>query len=420
VQKARGVLRAATGDLRGRALVVVLGCMVCQMGLGFGYIFGPLAKDVIDELGWSRGMYSWSRIPQLAVMAISSPIIGTLTIRYGARPVLTASIALLGISFVLISGVEDVYVFYAWMALLGLGLTGVGDITVGQVVSHWVDRGRGFALGVVYIGSNLGGVLLIPLAMEVARRTSWRQSLLMLALGAFFVMLPIALLLVRDAPGRRAERGAGTGRALDVGMLAGEDDLDLWRALRTRSFWILFFALFTFFFYFLALLEHLVLFLTDEGVGRGEAVALYTTAVGLGIWSKLLLGLIADRVRERRALAIVYGGLALSSLVLLALPHPILAWLYVVSFGFSYAARDVVFPLIVTRCFGLTRMAQIYGALMVTLILGAAGPWFAATVHDRTGSYDLAFAVFAGLNVLALMALPFARDERRARAAIRS
>ena len=47
----------------------------------------------------------------------------------------------------MISGVEDVYVFYAWMALLGLGLTGVGDITVGQVVSHWVDRGRGFALG---------------------------------------------------------------------------------------------------------------------------------------------------------------------------------------------------------------------------------------------------------------------------------
>jgi cyanate permease len=406
------MLSETVGDLRGRALVVVIGCMVCQMGLGFGYIFGPLAKDVIGEFGWTRGMYSFNRIPQLAVMAAASPIVGTLAIRYGARRVLAASIALLGLSFVLLARVEDLYAFYGLMALLGLALTGVGDITVGHVVSQWVDRGRGFALGVVFIGSNLGGVLLIPLAVYTAERSSWRQALLLLALLAFFVMLPIALLLVRDATGARtADPSEGRPHA-DVRMLAGDNDLDLAEALRTRSFWILFFALFAFFFYFLSLLEHLVLFLTDQGMPRGQAVALYATAVGLGIWSKLLLGLIADRVSEHRALRLVYGGLALSSLTLLALPHPTLTWLYVVSFGFSYAARDVVFPLIVTRCFGLARMAQIYGALMATLILGAAGPWFAATIHDRTGSYDLAFGVFAGLNLLSLAALSLIRDER--------
>ena len=42
---------SSTGDLRGRALWVVLGCFVCQMGLGFGYSFGALAPEMLAELG---------------------------------------------------------------------------------------------------------------------------------------------------------------------------------------------------------------------------------------------------------------------------------------------------------------------------------------------------------------------------------
>ena len=51
---------------------------------------------------------------------------------------------------------------------------------------------------------------------------------------------------------------------------------------------------------------------------------------------------------------------------------------------------------------------------MVTLVLGATGPLFAAAVHDHSGSYQLAFRVFAGLNLVAFIALLFLRDERDA------
>ena len=42
------------------------------------------------------------------------------------------------------------------------------------------------------------------------------------------------------------------------------------------------------------------------------------------------------------------------------------------------------------------------------------GPLFAATVYDATGSYDLAFATFAAINVLAVLALLLVRCERAA------
>ena len=49
---------------------------------------------------------------------------------------------------------------------------------------------------------------------------------------------------------------------------------------------------------------------------------------------------------------------------------------------------------------------------MLTLVLGATGPLFAALVHDHLGSYAVAFRVFAVLNLGSLLALLWLRDER--------
>jgi MFS family permease len=168
-----------------------------------------------------------------------------------------------------------------------------------------------------------------------------------------------------------------------------------------------------FFFYFLGILDCLVLFLTDTGMPREQAVSFFSQALGLGMVSKIALGLLADRIHHKTAILIDYALLTLSSVVLLALPNDALIWAFVGCFGFAAAARDVVTPLMVTTCFGVRYMAQIYGALMLTLLPGGAlGPVFAAAVHDRTGSYELAFATFAALNGAALVALCFLRRER--------
>ena len=417
MQRLIGALHRFLDDIWGRAALVVLGCLLAQMGLAYGYVFPALARDILGEMGWSRSEFSFARLPQLAAMAAASPFVGLLSVRYGARRVIVCSIVLLGSVFLLFPRVEDLYAYYALMMVAGLALTGVGDITVSHAVSQWVVRSRGFALGIVYAGSNLGGVLLVPAIVAISAESDWRNALFFMGLGAFGLLLPAAGLLIREKT--KAERSVAAATAPAGGAASSrietDADLSLRAALRTRSFWILFFSLFAFFFYFLALLEHMVLHFTDHGMERDDAVRLYATAIGLGIWSKLLLGLVADRIPEKQSMLIDYAALALSSLVLLVAPTSALAWLFVISFGFSYAARDVVYPLIVTACFGARWMAPIYGALMPTLLLGAGGPLFAAAIHDRSGSYDLAFQIFALLNALALVALFFLRDERRVR-----
>jgi cyanate permease len=107
-----------------------------------------------------------------------------------------------------------------------------------------------------------------------------------------------------------------------------------------------------------------------------------------------------------------YGLLLLSSLLLLLLPDRAFVIPFVLTYGIATAARDVVTPLMIVECFGVRHLAAIYGAIMLALFPGGGfGPLFAATVHDRTGSYDAAFAVFAALNLVSFAALFLLRRE---------
>ena len=404
-------------ELRGKALWIVFACLVCQTGLGFGYVFGPLARDIISDLEWTRTMYSAARAPQLFVIALASPLIGWATVRFGAGRILSIAALSLGIAFLLLSGLSALWQLYTIIALIGLSVAGLGDITVGQLTAQWVVRHRGLALGIVYTGSNLGGFALTRAAASVADASSWRDAFLYMGVLALVLILPVSLWLMRQrsSPGLPAVRPA-PNETPDAAETSWEgSNLDLRAALRTRSFWILFASLFTFFFYFLGMLEHMVLFLTDEGMDRKEATGWFSNAILLGIVSKVALGALADRIPHKTALLLDYGLLAFSSLVLLALPNAWLLPVFIVSYGFATAARDVVYPLIITHCFGLRYMAQIYGAMLLALLPGGiAGPIFAAAVHDELGSYAIAFQTFAAFNLLAVAALFGLRNERRA------
>lgn len=396
-------------EFRGRGLWIALGCLVCQMGLGFTYIRTGISVDLIEGLALTRQELSSAATPQLLFQSLASPLVGYLTVRMGASRVLGLSAAFFAFVFLGFSRIDSLSGLYLAVAGVGLGAAGMGDITVGHIVSQWFRRHRGLALGIAYAGSNLGGSVVVAIVAGVAAESDWRTGLLAVIPIALGVLLPVAVFVVREPPRDRFTEGA----LADGAERGSDDDLDLRAAVRTRSFWILTATLFTFFFYFTGVLDHLVLFLVDTGLPRDEAITAFRQAVGLGVVSKILGGFFADRIPQLRSMQSVYALLAVSSFVLFAMPHPALLGVFVVSFGFSQACRDVVYPLVLGRCFGDRYLGEIYGAMTLTLFPGGAlGPIFAAALHDRLGDYDLAFGTFAALNAAALVALFFVRDER--------
>ncbi len=412
--RARASRSEARSELRGRALWVVLGCLVCQMGLGLTYVKSGLSTDLIEALGLSRAQFSGANTPQLALQALASPLAGFLTVRYGASRVLAGSALLFAFVFFGFSRVDSVAGFYLAVAGVGLGAAGMGDITVGHVVTQWIRKNRGLALGIAYAGSNLGGSAMVILTGSVAEHFGFRGGLLSVVAFSLVVLLPASIFMVRD----RDHEPLSSGQPDNDSRLAqlAEDaatSLDLRAALRTRTFWILTATLFSFFFYFTGILDHFVLFLTDTGLSNQEARSYLSQAIGLGIVSKIAGGFLADRIPQEKAILYDYALLAVSSGVLLLLPHPILLPVFVLTYGFSQAARDVVYPLVIERCFGARHLASIYGTMTLTLLPGAAlGPLMAAAMRDALGDYRLAFTIFAVMNLISVAALLLVRDER--------
>jgi len=414
------------GDIRGRAFWVVFGCLVVQMGLGYGYVFATLAGDVIGEFGWSRTQWSSRAGMQMFVTAFASPLVGTLCVRWGTRGVVSASAILLGLTFALYGGMGTLWHLYALTPLLGLALTGIGDVAVGGVVPQWVARSRGLALGIVYTGANIGGFILTRVAATIADATSWRTAFVALGFAGAVVILPFAFFAIREprsgegvraGEGVQSGKGASqadpeTGKGSAASSIGSDSDLNLSEAMRTRSFWILAFALFSCFFYFVGMIDHMVLFLTDTGFSRAEAVKYFSWSIAMGLGSKIGFGFIADRMSHRTAMFMNTGVFAAAALLTLAIEQPYVLPVFIAVYGFTAAARDVIFPLVVADCFGVRYLAQIYGMLTVTLWPGGAlGPLFAAWIHDQLGSYDVAFTTFAGLNAAACLLLLGLRRE---------
>ncbi len=389
-----------------RAWWVLAGCLVCQMGLGCSYVFSPILKSVVAELDWSRTGFAAGRAPLVLAMSLSFPVLGWAAERYGARRVLSGCTLLLGLAFVLLSRMQSTWEFLLINAMLGVALAGLGDVIVGAVAARWVPSRAALVLGVIYVGSNLGGALVARLAAYIQGADSWRTALVTVGVGGVLLILPFAAWAVKDPPARLE-------RASSQDPDAGEVDLDLTAALRTRSFWVLAFVLFCFYFYYVAMIEHLVPFLTDTGLSNARAATNFSGMLLVGIAGKLLMGWLADRANLKAAALLNFAILTGASFLLLRDDLFGLLAVFVVAQGFATSAENVLLPALAAGCFGPRHLSRIYGALMVTLFAGVLGGIFAARIFDVAGSYRAAFATFAVLNVVALTALVLVRDERR-------
>jgi sugar phosphate permease len=393
---------------------VLLGCLVCQMGLGFSYVFTTFLKPIVAEMGWSRTAFSAAGGPLLLSMALASPLIGNLTDRFGPRRVLGFSTLLLAAALASFGAMQSLPHFYASSLLFGCALTGLGDIPVGALAARWFAKSRGLVLGFIYVGSNLGGSLVPIAATAIAARASWRAALVVLGASALALILPFALFAVREP--RPEERPDETEPVKDAAPAAAADapSLDLTAAVRTRTFWILAAALFVFYFYYLGVINHLIAFLSDRGFSDPAAARRFGGAVAVGIVGKLAIGALADRIPTRAALLANFALVTLASLLLLFVGEPGVLLAFLIVHGFAVAAENVLLPLIVAECFGVAHMAQIYGALMFALLPGGAlGPIFAASMYDTLGSYQVAFTTFAVLNAISLALLCLVRRETR-------
>jgi sugar phosphate permease len=375
---------------------------------GFTYIFSAFLKPLSQEFGWTRAQTAGAFSLYLLGAGLSLPFWGWLADRHGVRIVFVLSALIDGLALTLLSQMRSLTTFYALYLFLGVGLGGIGPVTVGKAVSQWFVAKRGRAMGIALIGAGLGGLILVPLTGFLIEEFNWRiafQGLASLALGG---MLPLVWFFLTNTPAEKGLTPLG-GELLtnSSSPFPTEEDeiLDGWtlkEALFTTTFWLLGVSFCLGLMAAAAIHTHLVAFLQDAGLSLEFASTIAGVTVGMTMGGRFFVGWASEHARHIHWLLSLCLILQAIGVVALLQFDTLGFWalaVFVPCFGVGYGGLVVLWPLAVGHDFGMRAFGAIAGMVgTVALSLGgAAGPVIAGMMYDQTGSYFSAFLSCAGV-----------------------
>jgi MFS family permease len=399
---------------------VVVGVVFVTMAIcvnartAFSLLFPP----ILDEFGWERGVTAGAFSFGFLVSAVLSPLLGRLMDRRGPRFVMEIGVAATAVGLLLATFAgEPWHVYLTLGVLVGAGTTFTGYTGQALFLPNWFVRRRALAMSVAFAGVGFGSIVLLPALQTFVERSGWRAGCSLLGIAVLVVLVPLNLLLRRrpEDLGLAPDGDANTPAAAHARRVNVVDpawaaiDWTLGRALRTARFWWIAVAYFGGLFSWYAVQVHQTKYLIETGFSAQQAAWALGAVSLAGVPGQIGLGWLSDRIGREIVWAIGSAGFCITYLALLALPsHPGIPLLYtmVIAQGaLGYGLSSVV-GAIPAEIFEGKHYGSIFGTLMVSALAGGAtGPWFMGFVHDRTGTYTLAFWAAIACSVLSTLAI---------------
>jgi MFS family permease len=181
------------------------------------------------------------------------------------------------------------------------------------------------------------------------------------------------------------------------------------QAMRTVAFWSIVIAFLLALAGQIAFLMHQISFLSQYLGISGAATAVSVTA-GASIIGRLWLGTFVDRCDKRYVIMVCFLIQGIAMFTLAHYQHVVILYLGTLAFGLTMGNIIMMQSLITGECFGLVSFATISGLAGVFTMTGAAfGPSIAGFIFDATGSYQMAFTIFAVMSAVAILVIYFAK-----------
>jgi MFS family permease len=384
----------------------------CILGIAVGVVAMPAAALSIfmpglqADFGWSRTVVSLGGSILVAVLVLTSPLIGWLSDRVAEVRIAIVSMIAMACAFLLFSRMQgDIHVFLFGFGAMALVASGASTIPFARIINAHFVRSRGLALGLAMMGTGLSGIALPLFLVPFVATHGWRPGFLVLA-AIIFAAIPLIWLLLRDA---RPAASHEVEAPVASGMAFNE-------AVRSRTFIVLAMSFALISLAAAGIAIHFVSMLTDAGLTPARAGALASLTGAATIVARIGTGWLIDRIFAPLAAAAMMT-LAALCLLGLGLFGAAAAPLGAIAYGLAIGSEIDLVAYLAARYFGLGAYGRIYGALYAAVLVGSAlSPIGYGIVVDEAGSYANALFAASALLVLAallLRTLPRFPDDRR-------
>jgi len=297
------------------------------------------------------------------------------------------------VGFVLAGAATSYWQFVAIQAVF-VGMLGSSSVFGPLVadISLWFLRHRGFAVAIVASGNYLAGTVWPPFLRMMIDSEGWRYAYTVTGVICVATMLPLAMLL-RPSP-------KANDVASSVSTVHQQKEVDVPPNLLLA---LLAFASIACCIAMAMPQVHIVAYCADLGYGPARGTEMLAIMLGLGVVSRLIAGVVSDRIGGVKTLIItsLCQGLALC----LYLVDDSLNSLFAISalFGLSQGGIVPCYALIVRQYFPASQAGvRVSFVLMMSVVGMAIGGWMSGEIFDWTGSYEAAFLNGIAWNVLNL------------------
>lgn len=320
-----------------------------------------------------------------------------------------------------ITSLWQFYVYYG--VIVGIGFTALGFVPHVSLISRWFVRQRGLANSLALSGQGVGAILLAPLSEYLIAGYGWRQSYAYFGLFMPLVLLPLILIWQRDSPasiGLLPDGDVQLSAARGADRVAQRASADVeHRALtviKTRTFWALFFIVFSIAFNQMTLVVHQNQYLVDSGFHAEFAAWMLGLSGMLRSVGAIVWGGVSDRIWRETSFSIAacLGVVSLPCLILVQWSGA--SWqvvAFVLLMGLGYGGASVVYAASAADLYHGANFGKILGLLDIAFGLGAAiGSYMAGWLFDRFHSYHITFYVVMGFIIISIACIWVAAPRR--------
>ena len=390
----------------GWTIVAVLSVIGFAGGVETNPVLGVFQGPMTEEFGWSRALYTLPMSIGSFMGGLASLFVGPLMDRYGSRVIMSVAIAIMGLTFVLMGAVQELWHHFALQIVGRTVIASTFFMVVGVVIPKWFIVMRGRAMAFANIGQRIGQIAFPVMVERILTVGSWRTAWVSMGILFWASSLLPAILFLRRRPEDHGMlpdgvdiRKAGRGQTRVASPV--EVAFDRRMALRAPAFYLIAGALSIQSFVTASVHFHWYSHLTDIGVSSEAAVLSLSLSPLISMPISIVAGFAAERLPVQRLLALSYYSMALTIVLFLFADNALLAYAFGLLFGAATGALFTVINVIWADYFGRASIGGIRGMVSpVHMLCNSLGPFTAALSHDVTGSYSLIFTIAVVLSVV--------------------
>jgi cyanate permease len=281
------------------------------------------------------------------------------------------------------------------------------------LVNQWFMTRRGLAIAIMSLGLVLSTAVFPPLARFLIDHVGWREAYAWLGLLAMALVVPPALLFVRNRPEdiRLFPDGRPHPPLVETRQSKVGPDEDR-RVLSSPAFWLLALPLATPGLISTALMFHQTSIFVESGLSPTLAAGVFVIYAASSAVTSMIAGFVIDRTGPKALFGFVMLMLLLVLLLGVATNSVFVAVLYIFFLGCAGGSHAVVQGVIWAHYYGRHRLGRVQGSATTIGICGTAiGPLLLALFHDVTGTYTAGMLAIMALPALSLLSITLAHPK---------